>query len=258
VLAYAIVLVASFLVTWVVTDVLHVPRTPYVAILAVVSLGLGGAYLVWSGTSVADVLVRNGGWALLAGVVVALVLTPAVRRLPGSERPAGSLAGHLVWEGGVYGIAEALLLSALPVLAVWQAADGLGWTRSTWGDVGSGALAIVGALFVILVHHLGYREFRPASARPMLMGALLACGVQALAFLLTGNILAPVLAHVALHVQMLGRGVELPPAARRGPASPVARELPAGHDRILRDPDIQTDVTAVMTGSQTSRRRVRG
>jgi len=42
--AYLIILVASFLVTWVVTDLLHVPRTPYVAVLTLVSLGLLAGY----------------------------------------------------------------------------------------------------------------------------------------------------------------------------------------------------------------------
>ena len=45
------------------------------------------------------------------------------------------------------------------------------------------------------------------------MGALVTCGLQALAFLLTGSIWAPVVAHILLHGQMIMRGVELPPAA---------------------------------------------
>ena len=68
----------------------------------------------------------------------------------------------------MYGFAEAILLATLPVLAVWQATDALGWTDTAWAKVGSGALAVVGALFVILVHHLGYREFRARAARKML------------------------------------------------------------------------------------------
>jgi hypothetical protein len=72
---------------------------------------------------------------------------------------------------------------------------------------------MVGALFVILVHHLGYREFRTRAARKMLGGALVGCGIQALAFLLTGNVLAPVVAHIFLHWQLTLRGNEMPPAA---------------------------------------------
>jgi hypothetical protein len=115
----------------------------------------------------------------------------------------------------VYGTAEGILLATLPVLAVWQAADALGWTGTVWWNAASGAFAIVGALFVILVHHLGYREFRARSSRTMLTGALVGCGIQALAFLLTGNVLAPIVAHVLLHSQLTLRGNEMPPAAER-------------------------------------------
>jgi hypothetical protein len=83
----------------------------------------------------------------------------------------------------VYGTAEAILLATLPVLAIWQVIDALGWTDSGWAKAGSGALAVLGALFVIAVHHLGYREFRPKAARKVLAGALAGCGIKALAFL---------------------------------------------------------------------------
>lgn len=64
-------------------------------------------------------------------------------------------------------------------------------------------MAIAGALLVILVHHLGYAEFRARAARAKLLGAVVTCGLQAIAFLLTGNILAPVIAHIVLHGQMV-------------------------------------------------------
>ena len=120
------------------------------------------------------------------------------------------MVGRLLWEGVVYGMAEALLLATLPVLALWQGAEALGWTDPGVGAITSGALAIVGALIVIAVHHLGYREFR--RSRKMMTGALAACGIQALAFLLTGNVLAPILAHIVLHGQLTLRGDEMPPS----------------------------------------------
>jgi hypothetical protein len=213
-IAFAIIAVVAFLVTWVVTDLGHVSRTPYVAILTLVSLALAAGYLAWSGTSLADLVTPGWGLGILAGVIAAAVVVPGVRRLPRGPRPEGAqLTGRLLWEGGVYGIAEAILLATLPVLTVWQAAVALGWTDTAWAKAGSGALAIAGALLVIAVHHLGYREFRGRAAKPKLTGALVACGVQALAFLLTGNVLAPVVAHILLHAQMIVRGSELPPAS---------------------------------------------
>jgi hypothetical protein len=222
--AFAIIAVVAFLVTWVVTDLGHVSRTPYVGILTVTTVSLGAGYVAWSGTSVADLVTSGWVWGILGGLVAAAVVVPLVRRLPaGRPRPEGSqLVGRLLWEGLVYGSAEGVLLATLPVLAVWQATDALGWTDATWARAGAGALAVVGALFVILVHHLGYREFRTRAARKMLRGALVGCGLQALAFLLTGSVLAPVVAHIVLHTQLTLRGNEMPPVAeaRLAPSDP--------------------------------------
>ena len=219
--AFAIIAVVAFLVTWVVTDLGHVSRTPYVAILTVTTFGLAAGYIAWSGTSVADLVTAGWVWGILGGLVAAAVVVPLVRRLPAGRRPEGSqLVGRLLWEGVVYGTAEGVLLATLPVLAVWQATEALGWTDTAWAKVGSGALAVVGALFVIVVHHLGYREFRARAARKMLGGALVGCGLQALAFLLTGNVLAPVVAHIVLHTQLTLRGNEMPPVAETRLAPP--------------------------------------
>ena len=221
--AFAIIAVVAFLVTWVVTDLGHVSRTPYVAILTVTTFGLVAGYLSWSGTSVADLVAAGWVWGIVGGLVAAAVVVPLVRRLPAGRRPDGSqLVGRLLWEGVVYGTAEAILLATLPVLAVWQATEALGWTDTAWAKASSGALAVVGALFVILVHHLGYRQFRTKTSRNMLGSALVGCGLQALAFLLMGNVLAPLVAHIMLHIQLTLRGNEMPPAreARLAPPGP--------------------------------------
>jgi hypothetical protein len=213
--AYVILVIAAFLVTWVVTDRLHVRRTRYVAILALLALALVGVELAWSGTPFVDLFVPRWGLGVIGGLLAAIGVAPLVRRAsPDRSQREMSSAKQFVWEAGVYGIAEALILAALPVLVLWQGAQALGMTRDGWTRIGAGAIAILGALIVITVHHLGYREFRTRAARPKLGGALLACGLQALAFLLTGNLLAPILAHVLLHWQMIIRRIELPPAAR--------------------------------------------
>jgi hypothetical protein len=209
--AFGVVMVVAFAVTWIVTDLARVSRTPYIAVLTSTTLVLGVGYVAWSGTKVADLVTEDWGWGIVGGIAAMAVVVPLVRRLPSSPRPEGSrLFGRPLWEGVVYGIAEALLLATLPVLAVWQGAEALGWTDPGVGAITSGVLAIVGALIVIAAHHLGYREFR--RSRKMMAGALAACGIQALAFLVTGNVLAPIVAHVLLHGHLTLRGAELPPS----------------------------------------------
>jgi hypothetical protein len=214
-IAFAVISVVAFLVTWVLTDRLRIPRTPYIPLLLLVALGLGSGYLVWSGTPPSELFLSDVGWGLSAGLIAAALAVPLVRRLPSHPHATGSrLVGLMLWEGVAYGIAEAVLLSTLPVLAVWQACVDLGWAESGSAKFGSGGLAILGALLVILVHHLGYAEFRTEAGRPGLFGAMAVCGLQALAFLVTGSVLAPVVAHVVLHGQLVMRGAELPPAIR--------------------------------------------
>jgi hypothetical protein len=219
-LGFAAVTVLAFLVSWVSTDLLRLSRTVYIAILTVAAAGLGALYLGWSETPADDLVTGRWGWGVLTGMVAAALVAPLVRRLPSGPRARGGRLGYLlVWEAGVYGIGEALLLAALPVLTAWQAMASLGWTDTGWGKALAGGVAITGALVVIVVHHLGYEEFRRPAARKKLAGALLSCGLQGVAFLVTGSILAPVVAHVVLHAQMVVQGVELPPVEE--PVGPI-------------------------------------
>jgi hypothetical protein len=225
-LAYALLAVVAFLVTWVVTDVLHVRRSLYGAILAVMVGLLGVWYLTASGTSLSVLITNNAAWGVLAGLIVAAVVTPLVRRLPGSEPPTGlDRATAFAWENVAYGTAEGLLLAAYPVLVVWQASAIAGWTDTTAGTVVAGTLAVLGSLIVVLVHHLGYAEFRQRASRPKLAGALVTCGLQALAFLFTGNALAPIVGHIALHTQLTMHGTEMPPRGATVPSDALGGEF---------------------------------
>jgi hypothetical protein len=213
--AFVIIVVIAFLVTWVVTDRLHVRRTPYIGILSALVVALGAGYLGWSGTSMRELVVDGWGWGVVAGILVGGMLTPLVRRLPATESTGTRVSlGRYAWEGLVYGVDEAIFLASLPVIVIWQAMSDAGWTEGAGRTVVTGVLAVAGAVLVILVHHLGYAEFRRPSARRELAGALFGCGLQAAAFAVTGNLIAPILAHVILHAQLLTRHVQMPPEDR--------------------------------------------
>ena len=74
---------------------------------------------------------------------------------------------------------------------------------------GAAMLALVASIVVIVAHHLGYPDFR--SSRVKMGQAILGCGVLSLAYLLTASVIAPILAHAALHVAFIRFGMELPP-----------------------------------------------
>jgi hypothetical protein len=219
VVALAAIALVAFLVTWVVTDLLRVRRTPYVAILSVVVAALAAGYVAWSGTSASALVTHGWGWGVAAGAIAGGILTPLVRRLPGGPRPSGArLFAAIGYEGVVYGTAEGLVLATLPVIAAWQALEDAGATTDALGRTISGAVAVIAGVLVVLVHHLGYAEFRAREARRELAGTLVGCGLQAVAFVVTGNVLAPVVAHIVLHVELVMRGIEMPPAAAPRPA----------------------------------------
>jgi hypothetical protein len=72
------------------------------------------------------------------------------------------------------------------------------------------------AASVVVAHHLGYWDYRNKILVPITLGLT----VQTVAFLVTGSWIAPALAHILLHSELIIRGSEMPPKDRpaRGPA----------------------------------------
>ena len=207
---------ASFLVTWIFTDLFHLSQTAFIGVLAVVTGALLAGYLSWSNTDWGAFLSYQWLWGLVGALIVGPLLIVMLARGSRSQakmfasapRPEGlRLVGALLWEGLVYGMAEGLLLSVLPVLITWQALSSLHWTESWYGIILSGIIALGASVVVIVVHHLGYREFRGRK----LVFAVGGCAPLSLAYLLTMNPLAAGLGHSILHIGAVLRGIELPP-----------------------------------------------
>jgi len=212
------IVAAGFLVSWLLTDIFSVNRYLYVGALALVTGVMAGGYLLWSELGI-RFWTHNWVWGIVTAAVTGAFLALLVRRAPTPEgsrrglRPAKGL-----WEGLVYGASEGILLSTVPVLAIWQGIAGREWTDG-WLGVGAGVSALAASALVIVVHHWGYREYRSrAVLRP-----LTACLVLSVGYLLTASPIAAVGGHIVLHLAMLRRGMELPPHARpaRAPQGPV-------------------------------------
>jgi len=205
---FAGISVAAFLVAWVLTDVFRVARPVYIGALTRVTAVLTAGYVLWSGTDAVGFVRHNWLLGVLGAAASGLVLLVAARRLRGDARLEGpARARQVLWEGLVYGAGEGMLLSVLPALVLWQSFDRLGWTGTGWQRLGTGSLAFGGTLVVIGVHHLGYREFRG----PLIVTALIGCGVLSVAFLLTGSVLSACVGHMIAHVAVTANGSELPP-----------------------------------------------
>jgi hypothetical protein len=215
---------AGFLVTWILTTRLGMRRTPYIAALALLTAGLTFGYLAWSHTALASFATNHWGWGLVGAAVAGAILARLSRHQPGGVRPHGSrLTATLGWEAVIYGTAEGLLLSVLPVLVTWQAFAAHGWTSGTGKPLVAGVAAMLASLAVIVIHHLGYRGFHN---RAVLGPVMVGCGLLSLAYLLTASPLAAVGGHILLHTALNLRGTEMPPYATGG-----AHIVPLGHQR---------------------------
>jgi hypothetical protein len=91
----------------------------------------------------------------------------------------------------------------------WQMVHAAGWT-GTAGFVARWTLPLLASAAVIVIHHLGYWNYRNS----MLVPITLALSVQTLGFLLTGSWLAPVITHILLHGVLILHGSEMPPHDR--------------------------------------------
>jgi hypothetical protein len=190
---------------------LHWDRPTFVLGYAGSVLLLVASYLTLSRISPLTQVRRRWRSGLVVGLVTGGLLALTVGKQPISPRPDGpALAGALAWLGVVYGAADALLLSVVPVLAVYGTrspeAMRTGGSRLRWG-----AIALCASLLVTAGYHLGFAEFRGAS----LVQPLIGNGVVTLSYLLAGNPLAPIVAHVMMHAAAVLHGmattVQLPP-----------------------------------------------
>ena len=117
----------SFLVSWVAADRLRMPRAPYIAVLTAVTAALSVGYVGWLGADVVDLLSARWMWGLVAAPLSAAFLIVGMTKLPVVQRKTGRrLGAAMLWEAVVYGTAEGVLLSALPVLMTWQMIHSLG------------------------------------------------------------------------------------------------------------------------------------
>jgi hypothetical protein len=199
--------VVSFLVSWIAANRLQVRRTPYVGVLTAATAVMLFGYLAWSGLGFVDMLTARWAWGLVAAPLSAVFLVVGMTRLPVFRRLTGRELGiAVIWEGLVYGVAEGVLLSVLPALMTWQLVHSLGWS-GIGGGIARWTLPIVASVVVIVVHHLGYWEYRNRLLGPIAVG----CGLLTLGFLATGSVIAPSLGHVLGHGSGLLHGAELPP-----------------------------------------------
>jgi hypothetical protein len=191
------------------SSLLRLERAPFVLAHALAVGAFGAIYFRLARVDPVAECRRRPVAGLLAGVAVGLVLLFGVAGQPGGHAPRGiALVAALGWYAGVYGVADATLLTVIPVLAARgeAGASGTGW-RGAW----SGIAAMAASLLVTALYHLGFEEFRGLTLiQPLIGNAIVTAG-----YLMTRNPMTPLLAHVLMHGAAVVRGMEstaqLPP-----------------------------------------------
>lgn len=203
----AVAAVAGFATSAVGTSLLHLSRGLFVAVWTAVAGTTIAAWVLSEGWNPLVQLRRRWVAGLIAGVIAGAPLALAATR--GAAAAGGAGVGQLVWLGAVYGAVDAVMLSIVPVLALYGARPG--------DDLGHASrlrmagLAIVASLVIAAAFHLGFAEFRGGSlVQPLAVTLILTA-----AYLLSGSPVAPIVGRMILNVAALIHGV-----AASGPLPP--------------------------------------
>lgn len=188
----------AFSVPFVFADLLELPRDLYYAIYVVGVAAFFGLWVRATGQQLGEMMRRRWVLALVLGLVVAGLLTLMVLRTEdATARPGGiELFGAVIWRGIVYGLADGLLLSAFPILAVFAMFAGTRTRERMLGAIAIGLAALVASLAMTAVYHVGYTDFRSEKLRKPVAGDV----VWSIPTLATLNPIGAPVAHAGLHV----------------------------------------------------------
>ena len=205
--------VLAFLVPFVFADMLELPRDLYYALYIVVVVAFFGLWVRATGQSFAEMVRRRWVLALVLGLAVAGLLALVVLRTEdATARPGGlELIGAVMWRGVAYGLADGLLLSVFPLLAVFAIFAGTKARERVLGTVAIGFAALLASLAMTAVYHVGYSDFRSEKLRKPVAGDV----VWSIPTLVTLNPIGAPIAHAGLHTSAVLHSYEtdtfLPP-----------------------------------------------
>ena len=231
-------LTLAFLIPFVLTDLSSINRDLYYGVYIV---GVFGFVAAWLGCCVGSplaVLARNWRSGVGIGLVFAAVMVAIVRNEPATAHPGGfDFIAAIAWRGVLYGLADGVMLSAFPILAVFAAFAGRQALDRWRGKIAVGTLALGVSLLFTAVYHLGYSDFRGEKLRKPLVGDL----IWSVPTLATLSPLGAPIAHAGLHVSAVVHSYDtdtfLPPhrasvGSRRPDLRAMLDELVEGPGRI--------------------------
>jgi len=201
----------AFLLPFVFSSILDLNHDAYYAVHFAGTIAFLALYVSATGADAAGLLRQNWRWSLAIGVVAAaFVVFNVVSREDSTPHPEGLyFAFEIAWRGVIYGVIDALLLTAFPALVAITLLEGRVATMARRGLFAG--LALVMTLAITATYHLGYEQFREDGVGAPEIGNTI-ISVPALA---TMNPLGSIVAHASMHVAAVTHAYEtdvfLPP-----------------------------------------------
>ena len=186
----------AFLVPFIFSSELELTHDLYYLVYFAASLAFLGIYAEATKTDVVGLFTRQWRWSLVIGIAAAVFLVARILSAEDATPHPNGLyfAFSIAWRGVLYGVVDALLLTAFPV-AVAQALFE-GHLEGIAKRVGFGAVTLVLVLLITATYHLGYKQFREDGVGSPEIGNT----IISVPALVTANPLGSIVAHASMHV----------------------------------------------------------
>ncbi len=202
----------AFVVPLVFSSYLELQHDLYYLVYFVAVAAVLAVYVQASQISVSEVFGRNWKLSLALGLASGAFVTWSVLgRMDATHHPTGAyFAFEILWRGVLYGVMDALLLSAFPGLIAWQLMRGD--VAGVAGRITYGVLTLALVVIITATYHAGYKTLQNVRgiSQPEIGNAIISVPMMA-----SANPVGSVLAHVSMHVAAVTHAYEskdrLPP-----------------------------------------------
>jgi len=187
----------GFFVPFVFADQLGMQRDLYYGVYIATVLVFFALWARRTHQSIWMMMTRRWPLAITLGLVAAGGMALIVLQTSATARPGGAtLAAAVLWRGVIYGVADGLLLSSFPILAVFAAFAGTPLRERMRGKIMIGVVALLASMAMTGAYHAGYSDFRSGKIANPLAGDV----IWSMPTLVTLNPIGAPIAHAGLHV----------------------------------------------------------
>ncbi len=204
----AVTLAAALFTSSVFATLLRWSRDAFIGVWLGVAVLVIGAWVLSERWNPVVQLRRRWVSGLCVGLAIgALAGWLGTRGTPEPATARTSVAGFL-WVVVISGAVDAMMLSVVPVLALYGTRPGEDAGRRS--RLPRAGLALAASLAIAAAYHLGLAGFRGGWFAASLTASLAGNLVVTLAYLLSGSALAPIAAHIVMHGALVARGTPWP------------------------------------------------